>query len=103
MTERQRGNESSQRGAMPAMVDAYKLPKSFDAREKWPKCASLIGTIRDQSACGSCWAVAIGAMVTDRLCIKREELGNSSPHPDPTFMASEADVLACSDQGGFVN
>ena len=103
MEEHQRRNESSQRGAMPAMVDYDKLPTSFDAREKWPKCASLIGTIRDQSSCGSCWAVSVGSMVTDRLCIKRHELGNSSPHPDPTFMASEADVLACSNQGGYAN
>ena len=30
-------------------------PASFDARTQWPNCPS-INFIRDQSACGSCWA-----------------------------------------------
>ena len=33
------------------------LPDSFDARNQWPFCGSL-NEIRDQSACGSCWAVS---------------------------------------------
>ena len=39
-------NKNNQRGAKPAQVDADKIPRSFDAREKWPKCAQTIGTIR---------------------------------------------------------
>lgn len=42
---------------LPAKEDAsprVTLPTSFDAREQWPNCPS-IGTIRDQSSCGSCW------------------------------------------------
>jgi hypothetical protein len=31
------------------------IPESFDAREKWTQCADVIGTIPDQSSCGSCW------------------------------------------------
>ena len=58
---------------------------------------------REQSTCGSCWAVAVGSMVSDRLCIRRSELGKNSPHPHPEFMASEADILACSKQGEYVN
>ncbi len=34
------------------------LPDTFDARLAWPQCANVIGNIRDQSQCGSCWAVA---------------------------------------------
>lgn len=30
------------------------LPKTFDARLRWPKCKS-IGHIYDQGNCGSCW------------------------------------------------
>lgn len=30
------------------------IPAKFDARKKWKKC-SIIGTIRDQGNCGSCW------------------------------------------------
>ena len=96
-------DKNNQRGAMPAKVDVDMLPKSFDARKQWPKCANLIGTIREQSSCGSCWAVAVGSMVSDRLCIRRSELRRYSPHPDPAFMASEADILACSGEGEYVN
>ena len=32
------------------------IPESFDAREAWPECQNIIGRIRDQSNCGSCWA-----------------------------------------------
>lgn len=34
------------------------IPDSFDAREAFPECASVIGRVRDQSDCGSCWAFA---------------------------------------------
>jgi C1A family cysteine protease len=38
------------------------LPTSFSAIDQWPQCPS-IGTIRDQSACGSCFAFgAVEAM-----------------------------------------
>ena len=32
------------------------LPESFDAREEWPECAAIIGAVRNQGDCGSCWA-----------------------------------------------
>jgi cathepsin B len=44
------------------------LPASFDARTQWPQCTS-IQTIRDQSACGSCWAFAAVEAMSDRSCI----------------------------------
>lgn len=46
-----------------------RLPASFDAREKWPYCASLINEIVDQGNCGSCWAVAPAKVMSERLCI----------------------------------
>lgn len=49
--------------------DGIRLPASFDAREKWPYCASLINEIVDQGNCGSCWAVAPAKVMSDRLCI----------------------------------
>lgn len=44
------------------------LPTSFDAREKWPECPT-IRDIRDQGACGSCWAFGAAEAISDRYCI----------------------------------
>lgn len=49
-------------------VTLEKLPKHFDAREQWPTCDS-IKLIRDQSACGSCWAFGAAEAMSDRVCI----------------------------------
>jgi len=47
----------------------WNLPLNFDARQKWPQCRAIIGTVRDQGKCGSCWAVATAEVMNDRLCI----------------------------------
>lgn len=44
------------------------LPDNFDSREKWPMCPTL-REIRDQGSCGSCWAVAATAAMTDRVSL----------------------------------
>ncbi|KAJ8730065.1 hypothetical protein PYW07_017103 [Mythimna separata] len=62
------------------------LPESFDARDKWPNCPSL-NEIRDQGACGSCWAVAAVAAMTDRYCIYSNGTEN--------FHFSAQDVVSC--------
>jgi hypothetical protein len=33
------------------------LPKSFDARKDFADCKDVIGHVRDQSNCGSCWYI----------------------------------------------
>ncbi|VDP21916.1 unnamed protein product [Soboliphyme baturini] len=43
------------------------LPRNFDSREKWPYCKSM-RQIRDQSSCGSCWAVSSASVMSDREC-----------------------------------
>jgi cathepsin B len=44
------------------------LPTSFSSITAWPQCPSM-SFIRDQSACGSCWAIAAVEAMTDRSCI----------------------------------
>lgn len=44
------------------------LPESFDSRTQWPHCPT-ISDIRDQSACGLCWAFGAVEAMSDRMCI----------------------------------
>lgn len=48
---------------------ALTTPPSFDVASRWPNCSSLVGHIRDQGQCGSCWAFATAETLNDRLCI----------------------------------
>jgi cathepsin B len=48
------------------------IPTDFDARKAFPKCAKVIGDIRDQSNCGCCWAFGTAEAASDRLCIATE-------------------------------
>ncbi|RCN47356.1 papain family cysteine protease [Ancylostoma caninum] len=61
-------------------------PDSFDAREQWPECRS-IGTIRDQSACGSCWAVSSAEAMSDQICVQSNRTTR--------VMISDTDILSC--------
>ncbi len=45
------------------------IPETFDARTAWPQCSSVIGRVRDQSSCGSCWAFGATGAFNDRYCI----------------------------------
>jgi len=47
---------------------AIQLPDNFDSRTNWPKCATM-NVIRDQSACGSCWAFGAVEAMSDRYCV----------------------------------
>jgi len=62
-----------------ATRDIRDIPSSFDAREKWTNCKWLINTIKDQDACGSCWAMAGSAVLSDRYCIASGAKINLSP------------------------
>lgn len=72
--------------------EAQDIPDSFDSREAWPDCADIIGLIRDQSRCGSCWAFSAVEVMSDRICI----------HSNATrklLVSSEA-MVACGDPDG---
>jgi len=68
-------------------VDLTAIPTDFDARSNWPACTKLISEVRDQSDCGSCWALGAVEAATDRACIALS--GNNAPR------FSEEDLLAC--------
>lgn len=62
------------------------LPQSYDARNAYPKCQS-IKHIRDQSACGSCWAVSSTEVMSDRICIKSNQ--------ENQIQVSGSDLMSC--------
>lgn len=62
------------------------LPENFDSREQWPNCAS-IKEVRDQSACGSCWAFGAATAMSDRVCI-------ASGQKDQSRLSTQ-DLLEC--------
>jgi cathepsin B len=82
---------------MPPM-GADPLPESFDAAASWPHCAKVITDIRDQSACGSCWAVAAAGVASDRLCIATN--GSLQMPLSAQDMAFCSDIDGC--HGGIV-
>jgi len=60
------------------------LPIAFDWRSKNPWC---IGSIRDQSVCGSCWAFATTESTQDRTCIATKRIVD--------FNYTPQDILEC--------
>merc|ERR1712110_886142 len=67
-------------------------PESFDSRDAWPQCDSL-KEIRDQSACGSCWAFGAAEVMSDRICIHSNQQNQTR--------VSATDLLACCSECGF--
>lgn len=65
---------------------AINIPAAFDAVTAWPQCP-IIAEIRDQSACGSCYAVSAASAATDRLCIHHN--GTVSDR------LSDVDLMSC--------
>ncbi|KAL3106643.1 hypothetical protein niasHT_012019 [Heterodera trifolii] len=63
------------------------IPLNFDARQHFYKCADIIGKIQDQSACGSCWAVSVASVITDRICIASDGAQRAN--------ISALDLLSC--------
>ncbi|CAL8086596.1 unnamed protein product [Calicophoron daubneyi] len=74
------------------------LPEEFDARKKWPKCPS-IGEIRDQGACGSCWAFGAVEAMSDRICIASN--GEYTPRLSAENMVSCCRMCGMGCHGGI--
>jgi len=73
-------------------ISAGDVPDEFDARKQWPNCPS-IAEIRDQSNCGSCWAMGAVEAISDRVCISSK--GNTKVD------ISATDLMACCSGCGF--
>jgi len=71
-------------------VDPSALPDSFDSRTQWSHCAS-IQQVRDQSACGSCYAFGAVEAMSDRICIAQ--------NLNVTLSAADA-AFCCNSCGG---
>jgi len=64
------------------------LNATFDARTKWPGCASFI---LNQEQCGSCWDFCSVESFADRMCITGEAPAGTIISPEP--------ILDCSLEG----
>jgi len=71
----------------PRSLSAVALPVSFDSRTKWGSMCPSVGHVRDQAACGSCWAFGAVEAITDRTCIASN--GKVAPY------LSAEDILSC--------
>jgi cathepsin B len=69
------------------------IPESWQAAEAFPACKEVIETVVDQSACGSCWAMAVSSAASHRLCIKNNGA--------VTTQLSARDLLSCCSSCGF--
>uniref|UniRef100_A0A1I7TW37 Pept_C1 domain-containing protein n=2 Tax=Caenorhabditis tropicalis TaxID=1561998 RepID=A0A1I7TW37_9PELO len=65
---------------------ADSIPEHYDVRDHWSQCIS-INNIRDQSNCGSCWAVAAAETISDRTCI--------ASNGEVNTLLSAEDLLTC--------
>jgi cathepsin B len=62
------------------------LPTEFDSATNWKQC-SVIGNVRDQSSCGSCWAFGSTASFESRACISTGKDVKYSPE-DTAFCSN---------------
>jgi len=68
------------------------IPETFDARVQWPDCPT-IKEVRDQGACGSCWAFGAVEAMSDRICIASKGAVNAH--------ISAEDLVDCCASCGF--
>jgi len=69
-----------------------KLPDTFDARVQWGSVCPSVSEVRDQGACGSCWAFGAAEAMTDRVCI--------ASNGTTTVDLSAEDLTSCCDACG---
>lgn len=72
------------------------VPDSFDWREAKPEC---VHAVRDQGACGSCWAHGASEVLSDRFCIHSDGQVNVTLSPQQLV---DCDLIDHGCQGGFL-
>jgi len=75
-----------------ANITGDELPTEFDSVKNWPECADVIGEIRDQSACGCCWAFGAAEAASDRMCI--------ATNAKLKYPLSAQDMCFCAERSG---
>lgn len=107
MTQRRLGGRGKVKNDAKDTVDGEiivfdsgeEIPETFDVREAFPECSAIVGRIRDQSDCGSCWAFASTEAFNDRRCIAGAKEGRSrgleEVTADKLVMLSAEDTTAC--------
>ena len=70
------------------IYDPGRLPRSFDARTKWP---DLVEGIRDQGWCGASWALSTASVASDRFGIMSQGLEK--------VQLSAQHLLTCNNRG----
>lgn len=79
------------------------LPEMFDSRINWAACKDVIGNIRDQSNCGSCWAFGTTEAFNDRVCISSGgKLKQSLSTADTTGCCNSKECFSFGCNGGQV-
>lgn len=72
------------------------LPESFDWRKENAEC---VHAVRDQGACGSCWAHGASEVLSDRFCIHSKGAVNVTLSPQQLV---DCDYLDHGCNGGFL-
>ena len=78
------------------------LPASFDSRTAWPACSPL-QTVRNQGACGSCWAFGASEALSDRFCVANyDQQAHSDLVLSPEYLLTcDTDNMGCG--GGLLD
>jgi len=77
------------------------IPDSFDARQQWGSICPSTNDVRDQGACGSCWAFGAAEAMTDRICISSN--ATQTPYLSAEDLVSCCGIFQCGDgcNGGY--
>lgn len=90
-----RRENTTQRAQRPTIRHVWsnqeKLPKFYNATDHYKNECPGIREIWDQSQCGSCWAVAAVAAMSDRICIRSLQMGKANV----SFHLSAVDLISC--------